>query len=111
MESRFRIVLYFFKTGVYYLSMSNKTNKHPTTRKCLFCDKSHSRIRALYCSKKCSQKQHTKRNQESFKMDFQDFSNAIYNRWSNGKKPKKRDIQKLLQTCDKFIKLNKHIKR
>ncbi|QPZ53326.1 hypothetical protein HTVC024P_gp06 [Pelagibacter phage HTVC024P] len=46
-----------------------------------------------------------------FKMDFQDFSNAIYNRWSNGKKPKKRDIQKLLQTCDKFIKLNKHIKR
>ena len=46
-----------------------------------------------------------------FKMDFQDFSNAIYNRWSNGKKPKKRDIQKWLQTCDKLIKLNKHIKR
>ena len=44
-------------------------------------------------------------------IDFQGLSNAIYNRWSNGKKPKKRDIQKLLQTCDKFIELNKHIKK
>jgi len=67
-----RIVLYFFKTRVYYLSMPNKTSKHPTKRKCLHCEKSHSRIRAVYCSRKCSQKQHTKRNQESFKMDFQD---------------------------------------
>ena len=45
------------------------------------------------------------------KMDFQDFSNAIYDRWSIRKKPKKKDIQKLLQTCDKFIKLNKKIKK
>ena len=41
------------------------------------------------------------------KIDFEDFSKAIYDRWSNGKKPKKKDIQKLLQTCNKFIKLNK----
>lgn len=72
MESRFRIVLYFFKTGVYYLSMPNKINKHPTTRKCLHCEKTHNRRGAMYCSRKCSQKHHTKRNQESFKMDFKD---------------------------------------
>ena len=41
-------------------------------RKCLHCEKTHNRRGALYCSKKCSQKQHTKRNQESFKMNFQD---------------------------------------
>ena len=45
------------------------------------------------------------------KLDFQEFSNAIYDRWSKSKKPKKRDVQKLLQTCDKFIKLNNKIKK
>ena len=45
------------------------------------------------------------------KIDFQNFSQLIYDRWACNKKPKKRDIQKLLQTCDKFIQLNKTIKK
>ena len=45
------------------------------------------------------------------RIDFIDFSNDIYYNWSNGKKPKKKHIQKLLQTCNKFIELNKHIKK
>mgnify|MGYP003132782955 FL=1 len=41
-------------------------------KKCLHCKEPHSRSRAMYCSRKCNQKQNSKRNQESFKMDFQD---------------------------------------
>ena len=31
--------------------------------------------------------------------DFQDFSNSIYDEWKLGKKPKLKDVKKLLQTC------------
>jgi len=41
-------------------------------RKCLNCEKMHNRRAAMYCSKKCAQQKHTERNQESFKMNFQD---------------------------------------
>ena len=47
----------------------------------------------------------------TLKLDFQDFSNSIYDRWKLGKKPKLKDVKKLLQTCHKFIEINKHLKK
>tara|TARA_R110002167_G_scaffold8945_4_gene41058 strand:+ start:4589 stop:5029 length:441 start_codon:yes stop_codon:yes gene_type:complete len=41
-------------------------------RKCIYCEKKHNRRGALYCSAKCCQKAGTKKNQEAFKMGFQD---------------------------------------
>jgi len=43
------------------------------TRKCLYCEKEYNRRSkkgTIYCSKKCSQKQNTKRNQEEYKVDL-----------------------------------------
>ena len=38
-------------------------------------------------------------------------SRTLVRKLTKSKKPKKRDVQKLLQTCDKFIKLNNKIKK
>ena len=42
------------------------------TRKCLYCEKEYNRRSkgTIYCSKKCSQKQNTKRNQEEYKVNL-----------------------------------------
>ena len=39
--------------------------------------------------------------------DFHHFANSIYDRWDEGLKPKKKDIDGLLNACKEFIKLNK----
>ena len=44
----------------------------PKKRKCIYCEKEHTRLRALYCSKKCGLKASSKRSQKDYKMDLKD---------------------------------------
>tara|TARA_R110002167_G_scaffold85198_1_gene231252 strand:- start:25 stop:216 length:192 start_codon:yes stop_codon:yes gene_type:complete len=39
--------------------------------------------------------------------DFHYYSNEIYDRWDEGLKPKKRDMEQLIQACRELIELNK----
>ena len=39
--------------------------------------------------------------------DFHYYSNKIYDRWDEGLKPKKRDMEQLIQACRELIELNK----
>jgi hypothetical protein len=38
-----------------------------------------------------------------FAEDFHHYSNVIYDRWDEGLKPKKKDMDGLIKTCKEFI--------
>ena len=42
-----------------------------------------------------------------FAEDFHHYSNVIYDRWDEGLKPKKKDMDGLIKTCKEFIELTK----
>ena len=42
-----------------------------------------------------------------FADDFHHYSNVIYDRWDEGLKPKKKDMDGLIKTCKEFIELTK----
>ena len=44
----------------------------PKKRKCIYCEKEHTRLRAMYCSKKCGHQAATERNREDYKVDLKD---------------------------------------
>ena len=41
-------------------------------RKCIYCEKENTRLRALYCSKKCGLKAASKRSQKYYKVNLKD---------------------------------------